>query len=108
MVKPQSHLIVRFLNRTIGCDWAKVRPNGNVFNDLQQPSHAAIDLYAWSRYAITNDWRMSMARSIVGNRATSGSDQRPMYDQSWRPVTNGTINRSFHPATDRTSNRGIL
>ena len=32
--------------------------------------------------AITNDWRISMERAIVGNRATSGSDQRPMYDQS--------------------------
>ena len=28
--------------------------------------------------AITNDWRISMARAIVGNRATSGSDKRPM------------------------------
>ena len=25
--------------------------------------------------AITNDWRISMARSVVGNRATSGSDR---------------------------------
>ena len=32
--------------------------------------------------AITNDWRILMARAIVGNRAASGSDQRPMYDQS--------------------------
>ena len=29
-------------------------------------------------HAITNDWRISMARAIGGNRATSGSDQRPM------------------------------
>ena len=43
--------------------------------------------------AITNDWRISMARAIVGNRATSSIDQRPMYDQSWHPVTEGTINR---------------
>lgn len=28
--------------------------------------------------AITNDWRRSIARSIVGNRATSGGDQRPI------------------------------
>ena len=49
-----------------------------------------------------------MARAIAGNRATSGSDQRPMYDQSSRPATDGTINRSLHPVTDRTSNRGIL
>ena len=34
-----------------------------------------------------------MARTIVGNRATSGSDQRPMYDQLLRPTTDRTINR---------------
>ena len=33
-------------------------------------------------HAFTNDWRISMARVIVGNRATGGSDQRSMYDQS--------------------------
>ena len=56
-----------------------------------------------------------MARAIVGSRATSGSDQRPMYDQLLRPTTDRTINRgdrlydqSLHPVTDRTSNRGIL
>ena len=62
-----------------------------------------------------------MARAIVGNRATSGSDQRPMYDQILRPTTDRTINRgdrrpivrsivascnrsceqSWHPACDR-------
>ena len=46
----QSHRIVRFLDRTIGCDWAKVRPIGNVCYDIQQWSHTAIDLYAWSPY----------------------------------------------------------
>ena len=49
-----------------------------------------------------------MTRAIVGNRATSGSDQRPMYGHSWRQATDGTINRSLLTATDRTSNRGIL
>ena len=56
-----------------------------------------------------------MARAIEGNRATSGSDQRQIYDQLLRPTTDCTINRgdrsydqSLHPATDRTSNRGIL
>ena len=43
--------------------------------------------------AITNDWRISMARSIVGNRANSGSDQRLMYDQLLRPTTERSINR---------------
>ena len=82
--------------------------------------------------AITNDWRRSMARSIVGNSATNGSDQRPIvrsvtapddrsYDQSWRPTTDCTLNRgvqrpivlsivapdgrSWHLTTDRTINR---
>ena len=50
--------------------------------------------------AITNDWRISMARAIVGNCATSGSDQRPPYDQSLRPATDGTTNRPLPPATD--------
>ena len=58
--------------------------------------------------AITIGWRILMTRAVVGNRATSGIDQRPMYAQSWRPATDGTINRSLPPATDRTSNRGIL
>ena len=49
-IKPKSQRIVRFLDRTIGCDWAKVRPIGNVCYDLQQRSHTATGLYAWSRY----------------------------------------------------------
>ena len=43
--------------------------------------------------AITNDWRISMAISIVRNRATSGSDQRPLYDQLLRTTTDRTISR---------------
>ena len=43
--------------------------------------------------AITNDWRRWMARSVVGNRATSGSDHRPIVCQSLRPTTDRTINR---------------
>ena len=33
--KPQSHRIVRLLDRTIGCDLANVRPIDNVCFDLQ-------------------------------------------------------------------------
>ena len=65
--------------------------------------------------AITNDTKISMARAIVGNRATGGSDQRPMYDQLLRPTTDRTINRgdrsydqSCRPATDGMINRCIL
>ena len=54
-------------------------------------------------HAIANDWRISMARVIVGNRATCGSDQGPMYDQSRWPATDGTTNRSL---TERTINSG--
>ena len=49
-----------------------------------------------------------MARAMVGYRATSGSDQRPMYGESLRPATDGTTNRSLHLETDGMSNRGIL
>ena len=65
--------------------------------------------------AITNDWRISMARAILGNRATSGCDQRPMYDQLLHPTTDLRISRddrsydqSWRPATDGTINRCIL
>ena len=64
---------------------------------------------------ITNDCRISVARAIVGNRAISGSDQRPMYDQLLRPTTDRTINRgdrsyeqSRRPVTNGTTNRCIL
>ena len=68
--------------------------------------------------AVTNAWRISMARSIVGNRDTSGSDQQPMYDRLLRPTIDRRVWRSIvtscdaaydqplHPATDRTNNRG--
>ena len=106
-LKPQSHhILYDFTIVRLVANRAKVRPIGNVCYDLQQRSHTAIDLYAWS--VITNDWITSMTRAIVGNRATSGSDHRPMYNQSWRPATDGTIRRSLPPATDRTSNRGIM
>ena len=107
-IKPQPTWIVRFMDRTtIGCDWANVRPIGKFFYDLQHRSNTAKYISTRGR-AITNDWRISMARAIAGNRATSGSDQRLMYEISRRPATDRTINRSLHPALDRSSNRGIL
>ena len=36
------------LDRTIGSDWAKVQPIGNVCYD--PTAHTAIELYSWSRY----------------------------------------------------------
>ena len=44
-LKPQSHRIVRLLDRTTGCDLANVRPIGNVCYDLQK--HTAIDIFCW-------------------------------------------------------------
>ena len=72
-VKQQSHGIVRFLDPTIGCDLANGRPIGNVCYDLQK--HTAIGFF-WMVVghrtigrtrgrAMNNDWRRSMARSIV-------------------------------------------
>ena len=58
-----------------------MRPIGNVCYDLQQRSHTAIDLYAWSRY--DDQFENTDGKShCIGNRVTSGSDQLPMYDQS--------------------------
>ena len=90
-----THRIVRFMDRTIGCDWAKVRLICNFCYGVVALSRT-IGEYGWQE----------PSQEIV--RLASGSDQRPMYEQSWRPATNGTINRSLHPATDRTSNRGTL
>ena len=77
ILKPQSHRIVRFLDRTIGptCDrsamFATISSSGRIPRSISTRERA-----------VTNDWRIAMARAIVGNRATSGSGQRPMYDQS--------------------------
>ena len=64
--------------------------------------------------AITNDRRILMVRSIVVNRATSGSDQRPMYDQLLRPIVRAIVascdrayDQSWHPTTDGTINCGV-
>ena len=46
-VRPQTHRIVRLLDRTIGCDLANVRPIANVCYDLQKRSHTAIGIFCW-------------------------------------------------------------
>ena len=67
--------------------------------------------------AITIDWRISMARAIVGNRATSGSYQRSMVRSIdrciLRPIVRAIVascdrsyEHSWHPVTERTINRG--
>ena len=115
--KPQPHRIIRFMDRTIGCDWAKVRPVVNVCYDIQQRSHTAIDIYARSRYhellenidgpsvvaindrctTIHDGW-LPIVRSIdrcllrPTIRAIVASCDRS-YDNSWHPVTELTINR---------------
>ena len=46
--------------------------------DWLRLGQGATDRQFMLRYPAAVDWRIS----IAGNRATSGSDQRPMYDQS--------------------------
>ena len=79
-VKPQSHRIVVFLDRTVGCDWPKCDRSA-IFATMSSSDRIPRSTSTRGR-AITNDLRISMARAIAGNRATSGSDQRLMYDQS--------------------------
>ena len=66
--------------------------------------------------ANTNDWRRSMARSIVGNRATCGSSNW-LYDLLLRTTTDRATDRgvrwliadqSWHPATYRNSSRKVV
>ena len=76
IVKPQSHQIVRFLNRTIGCDGPRGDRSG-MFATISSNGRIRRSISTRGR-AITNDWIISMARGIGGNRATRGSDQRPM------------------------------
>ena len=107
VIKPKSR---RFLDRTIGCDLAKVRPIVNVCYDLQERSHTAIGLWLIVGHrtigltrgrAITNDRKRWVSRSIVGNRATSGSltdrtlsfaYEHQSYDQSCRLASDRMIN----------------
>ena len=56
---------------------------------------------------ITNDWRMSMARSFVGNRATSVSDRRPIVRSITVP-TDWSYDQSGCQAIDRTITIVIL
>ena len=51
--------------------FATISSSGRISRSISRPTRGR---------AITNDWRISMARTIAGNRATGGSDQRPMYD----------------------------
>ena len=103
-VKPQSHRIVRLLDRTVGCDLANVRPIGNVCYDLHKRIMRSVffaggrSSYDWS-YAWSRDQRRlekidDKFHHKVGNRTTSGSHKRSIvrsivapedrsYDQSW-------------------------
>ena len=60
--------------------------------------------------AITNDTKISMVRAIVGNRATSGSDQRPINRDGRRPMVGSIVascgrvyDKLWHPTVDRRS-----
>ena len=92
-VKPQSHRIVRFLDRTIGCDLANVRPIGNVCYDLQKRDRSFFaggrSSYDWS-YAWSRDQQRlkKIVRLVVAINDRS-------YDQSWPPTIDRTINRGI-------------
>ena len=47
--------------------------------------------------------KKKMTRSVVGNRATSGRDDRPIARSVIGP-DDRSYDQSWHPATDRTSN----
>ena len=81
--KPQSHRIVRLLDRTIDCDLANVGPISNVCYDLQKRSRAIVEFC--DRSYINRGTRRSIVRSFValGDRS---------YDQSWDSATDRTIN----------------
>ena len=63
-LEPQSHRIVRFLDRTTASDWA-------IFAMISSSGRIPRLISTCGR-VVTNDWRILMARAIVGNRATSG------------------------------------
>ena len=107
------------------CDWLRLGQDATDRQCLLRSPAAAgriPRLISTRGRAITNDWRISMARAIVGNRATSGNDRRSMYDQSWRPATDGrgaydqsivasrdrSYEHSWHPVTDRTRTDGTI
>ena len=104
-LKPQSHRIVRLLDRTIGCDLANVRPFGN-FATISRSGRILRSVnfaggrssydwsYAWSRDQHRLEKIDDKIHHIEWNRTTSGSHKRSIlrsivtpddrsYDQSW-------------------------
>ena len=51
-VKSQSHRVVRFMDRTIGCDWAKVRPKAPVTPGLRPGYDLPATEKCWNREQI--------------------------------------------------------
>ena len=84
VLRPRSHRNVRFLDRIIACDMAKVRPIGDQSAMFGTVVVAYCDLCLAGaigrtrEHRVINEWRRSMERSIVGNRATSSSHYRPI------------------------------
>ena len=68
----------------IACDLAKVRPIGDRSAMFGAVAVAYCDwclagaIGRTRDHRVINEWRGSMERSIVGNRATSGSHYRPI------------------------------
>ena len=94
LIKPQSHRIVRLLDRTIGCYLANVRPIGNVCYDRQQRSHTAIGLSSWWYVIIglvVYEWSRDQQRLEKIVRLVVAINDRS-YDRSWPPTIDRMIN----------------
>ena len=103
-VKPQSHRIVRLLDRTIGCNLANVRPIGNVCYDLQKRSHTAIGLFAGGRSSY--DWSYAWSRDQ--QRLEKNGDNIHHIVRLVIAINDQSYHKYWPPTTDRTINRGIM
>ena len=119
-LKPQSHRIVRLVATGPRCD------RSAMFATISSSGRIRRSIFTRGR-AITNDWRISMERAIVGNRATSRSvndrctinrdGRRPMVRSIDRciliPIVRAIVTscdrsyeHSWHPVAERTINCG--
>ena len=105
-LKPQSHRIVRFLDRTIVCDWAKVRPIGNFCYDLKKRDRS-LRVVALSRTIGEYRWQ-EPSQEIVPLVVATNADVRSIvtagdiwYDQSIIASCDRSYEQSRNTAGDR-------